>query len=50
LDTGEIKTTRMSDSPEVVRQLRVFTLGEIWTSEGDEKIAESRDSMERATE
>lgn len=41
-DTGEIKTTRLSDSPDVVRQLGVFTLGEIWTSEGDEKIAESK--------
>ena len=50
LDTGEIKTTRMSDSPEVVRQLDVFTLGEIWTSEGDMKIAESGDQMERARE
>jgi len=50
LDTGEIKTTRMSDSPEVVRQLDVFTLGEIWTSEGDEKIAESKEQPERARE
>jgi predicted ATPase len=50
LDTGEIKTTRMSDSPEVVRQLDVFTLGEIWTSEGDEKIAESKAQPERARE
>ena len=50
LETGEIRTTRMSDSPEVVRQLGVFTLGEIWTSEGDEKIAESKDQSERARE
>ena len=50
LDTGEIKTTRMSDSPEVVRQLDVFTLGEIWTSEGDEKNAESKEQPERARE
>ena len=50
LDTGEIKTTRMSDSPVVLQQLNVFTLGEIWTSEGDDKIAESPDSMERARE
>jgi len=50
LETGEIKTTRMSDSPDVVRQLGVFTLGEIWTSEGDEKIAESKDQPERARE
>ena len=50
LDTGEIKTTRMSDSPEVVRQLGVFTLGEIWTSEGDDKIADSKAQPERARE
>jgi len=50
LDTGEIKTTRMSDSPEVVRQLGVFTLGEIWTSEGDAKIADSKAQPERARE
>jgi len=50
LDTGEIKTTRMSDNPEVVRQLGVFTLGEIWTSEGDAKIADSKAQPERARE
>jgi len=50
LDTGEIKTTRMSDSPDVVRQLGVFTLGEIWTSEGDAKIADSKAQPERARE
>ncbi|MBN1975322.1 MAG: AAA family ATPase [Sedimentisphaerales bacterium] len=42
LDNGEIKTTRLSDSPAVKKQLDVFTLGEIWTSEGDEKIADSK--------
>ena len=47
LDTGEIRTTRLSDRPDVVRQLGVFTLGEIWTSEGDDKIAESKDQLER---
>jgi predicted ATPase len=50
LDTGEIKTTRMSDSPDVVRQLGVFTLGEIWTSEGDDRIAETKDQPQRAGE
>lgn len=50
LDTGEIKTTRLSDSPAVLQQLDVFTLGEIWTSEGDMKIAEAGDQMERARE
>jgi len=50
LGTGEIKTTRLSDSPTVLQQLDVFTLGEIWTSEGDMKIAESGDQVERARE
>jgi predicted ATPase len=48
LDTGEIKTTRLSDSPAVMEQLNVFTLGEVWTSEGDEKIAKSKDEAKRA--
>ena len=47
---GEIKTTRLSDSPAVKKQLDVFTLGEIWTSEGDEKIAGSKAQKERARE
>jgi predicted ATPase len=48
LDSGEIKTTRLSDSPTVMQQLDVFTLGEVWTSEGDMKIAESEDEVKRA--
>jgi predicted ATPase len=48
LDSGEIKTTRLSDSPTVMQQLDVFTLGEVWTSEGDKKIAESEDEAKRA--
>jgi predicted ATPase len=48
LETGEIKTTRLSDSPAVMQQLDVFTLGEVWTSEGDRKIAESEDEVKRA--
>ncbi|MBN2133477.1 MAG: AAA family ATPase [Sedimentisphaerales bacterium] len=50
LDNGEIKTTRLSDSPAVRRQLEVFTLGEIWTSEGDERIAEPEKPVERKSE
>jgi predicted ATPase len=50
LDTGEIKATRLSDSPMVREQLDVFTLGEIWTSEGDTKIAESQHQVERGRE
>jgi predicted ATPase len=48
LETGEIKTTRLSDSPAVMQQLNVFTLGEVWTSEGDAKIAESKNDAKRA--
>jgi predicted ATPase len=36
---GEVKTTRLSESPAVKSQIDVFTLGEIWTSAGDEAIA-----------
>lgn len=50
LDNGEIKTTRLSDSPAVRQQLEVFTLGEIWTSEGDERIAGSEKPVERKSE
>ena len=45
-DNGEIKTTRLSDSLTVKKQLDVFTLGEIWTSEGDENIANSKSEQE----
>jgi predicted ATPase len=47
LDTGEIKTTRLSDSPSVMQQLDIFTLGEVWTSEGDMKIAGLKDDKKR---
>jgi predicted ATPase len=50
LETGEIKTTRLSDSPTVLKQLDVFTLGEIWTSEGDMKIAQSKNNIKEHSE
>lgn len=50
MNTGEIKITRLSDSSTVLQQLDVFTLGEIWTSEDDMKIAELGDSAERTGE
>ena len=40
LKSGAIKTLQLSDSDTVKKQLDVFTLGEIWTSEGDMAIAE----------
>ncbi len=32
---------RLSESKAVREQLDVFTLGEIWTAEGDDSLAES---------
>ncbi len=43
-DNGEVKTTRLSESPTVMSQTGVFTLGEIWTAEGDDAIAQSRET------
>lgn len=50
LDNGEVKTTRLSDSPTIRQQLHVFTLGEIWTSEGDENIADRKEQIEEPSE
>ena len=36
---GEVSVHRLSSSKTVREQLKLFSLGEIWTSEGDEKIA-----------
>jgi len=36
---GSIAVKRLSDSKKVTEQLDVFTLGEIWTAEGDEALA-----------
>jgi predicted ATPase len=43
-DSGEVKTTRLADSPTVMNQTDVFTLGEIWTAEGDDAIAQARET------
>ncbi len=40
-DDGSISTRRLSESQKVREQIDVFTLGEIWTGEGDEAIAKS---------
>jgi predicted ATPase len=48
-DNGEVKTTRLSESPVVARESRVFTLGEIWTSQGDERMAQSQETTERGS-
>ena len=47
-DNGEVKTTRLSESPAVRKQVDVFTLGEIWTSEGDEAIAQAQETTEES--
>ena len=41
LDSGEIKTTRLSESSKIKEQMDVFSLGEIWTSEDDDVLAQS---------
>lgn len=41
---GEVRTTRLSESPTVMNQTDVFTLGEIWTAEGDDAIAQARET------
>jgi predicted ATPase len=38
---GSTSVSRLSDSAEVRKQLGVFSLGEIWTGQGDEAIAQS---------
>jgi energy-coupling factor transporter ATP-binding protein EcfA2 len=40
---GSIKTQRLSESAVVQQQLDVFSLGEIWTAEGDEALAKEAD-------
>jgi hypothetical protein len=35
---GAISVRRLSDSRAVRQQMNIFTLGEIWTAEGDEAI------------
>lgn len=39
---GAVSLTRMAESQDVRDQLSVFTLGEIWTAEGDEDLAEHK--------
>ncbi len=46
-DNGEVKTTRLSESAAVRGESGVFTLGEIWTGLGDEKIAQSQETTKR---
>jgi len=50
LDSGEVKTTRLSESPTIRKQIDVFTLGEIWTAEDDETIANATEPVEESHE
>jgi predicted ATPase len=47
---GSVTVHKLSDSKTVREQLDVFTLGEIWTAEGDEAIARSTSSDEEPSE
>ncbi len=38
-DDGSVQTHRLSTIPAVKKQLDLFTLGEIWSAEGDEELA-----------
>ncbi|MCH8252994.1 MAG: hypothetical protein IID36_11130 [Planctomycetes bacterium] len=40
-DDGAVTVTRLSESAAVREQIDVFTLGEIWTAEGDEALAKT---------
>jgi predicted ATPase len=49
-EDGSISTQRLSDSPLVERQRKVFTLGEIWTAEGDEALGGKALTQAEATQ
>jgi predicted ATPase len=49
-DNGEVRTTRLSESATVKRQIDVFTLGEIWTSAEDATIAQTEETAQGSSE
>jgi len=49
-DNGEVRTTRLSESEAVRGESGVFTLGEIWTGLGDERIAQSQEKTKRGAQ
>jgi predicted ATPase len=49
-DNGEVKTTRLSESSAVMREVGVFTLGEIWTSQEDATIAQAEGPTQESRE
>jgi predicted ATPase len=47
---GSVSVRRLSESQTVRDQLDVFTLGEIWTAEGDEALSQSSRPVKEASE
>lgn len=45
-DDGAVSVHRLSESETVRQQMKVFTLGEIWTSEGDDALGKSSSPSE----
>ena len=39
-EDGAVSVHRLSESQKVKEQAKIFTLGEIWTAEGDEALAQ----------
>ena len=46
---GEVKTRRLSESKSVQEQIGFFSLGEIWTMDGDERLLQPIDESVDAT-
>ena len=48
---GEVKTRRLSESKAVQEQMDFFSLGEIWTMEGDEALIQpaTDENLDEAT-
>lgn len=49
-EDGSIEARRLSESHIVLDQLDVFTLGEIWTGEGDDALSPASSAQGEATE
>ncbi len=47
--SGEVKTRRLSESKSVQEQIGFFSLGEIWTMDGDERLMQPVDGSVDAT-
>ena len=47
---GAVQTRRLSDSKAVREQMDVFTLGEIWTGDGDKQLMKQAQTAEESVE